>query len=62
MSEAKCLGSLHPPVASASQHRWGEEAAVIEAIRDQWAIGVAVIVLMSLVAWLWAGRTKTPRS
>ena len=34
---------------------------MIEAIRDQWAIGVAVIVLMSLVAWLWAGRTKTPR-
>ena len=34
---------------------------MVEAIRDQWAIAVAVIVLVSLVAWLVARPTKTPR-
>ena len=34
---------------------------MVESIRDQWAIVVAVIALVSLVAWLWGGRTKSPR-
>jgi hypothetical protein len=34
---------------------------MVEAIRDQWAIVLAVIVLVSLMAWLWVGRAKRPR-
>lgn len=29
---------------------------MVQAIRDQWAFVVAVIVFVSLVAWLWLGR------
>jgi hypothetical protein len=31
---------------------------MVEAIRDQWLIGVAVVVLGGLIAWLWATRAK----
>ena len=31
---------------------------MVEAIRDQWAIVVAVIVFVSLVTWLWTGAAK----
>jgi cbb3-type cytochrome oxidase subunit 3 len=34
---------------------------MVQAIRDQWAIIVAVIVLVSLVAWLWRGRARNAR-
>jgi hypothetical protein len=31
---------------------------MVEAIRDQWAIVLAVVVFVGLVAWLWKGRTS----
>jgi cbb3-type cytochrome oxidase subunit 3 len=34
---------------------------MVQAIRDQWAIIVAVIVLVSLVVWLWRGRARNAR-
>jgi hypothetical protein len=26
---------------------------MVQAVQDQWLIGVAVIVLVTIVAWLW---------
>lgn len=34
---------------------------MVQAIRDQWAIVILVIVFVSLVVWLWLGRAKNPR-
>jgi hypothetical protein len=31
---------------------------MVEAIRDQWVIVVAVVALAVLVAWLFAGRRR----
>jgi len=31
---------------------------MVEAIRDQWVIVVAVVALTVLVAWLFAGRKR----
>ena len=38
-----------------------EADAMVEAIRDQWVVVVAVIVFVALVAWLWGGGRKAPR-
>jgi hypothetical protein len=34
------------------------ERAVVEAIRDQWVIVVGALVLVALVGWLVAGRSR----
>jgi hypothetical protein len=34
---------------------------MVEAIRDQWVIALAVIVLLGLAVWFWATRSKAPR-
>jgi hypothetical protein len=34
------------------------EGSMVEAIRDQWVIVVAVVVLVALAVWLWATRSK----
>lgn len=31
---------------------------MIQAIRDQWVIVVAIVVAVGLVVWLWATRSK----
>jgi cbb3-type cytochrome oxidase subunit 3 len=31
---------------------------MVQAIRDQWAVIVAVIALVGLVVWLWRTRSK----
>jgi len=31
---------------------------MVQAIRDQWVIVVAVVVLVGLIVWLWATRPK----
>lgn len=31
---------------------------MVQAIRDQWVIVVAVIVLVGLVVWLWRSQSK----
>jgi cbb3-type cytochrome oxidase subunit 3 len=31
---------------------------MVQAIRDQWFIVVAVVVLVGLIVWLWATRAK----
>jgi hypothetical protein len=31
---------------------------MVQAIRDQWVIVVAVVVLVGLVVWLWTTRSK----
>jgi hypothetical protein len=28
---------------------------MVEAVRDQWVVVVAVVVLAGIVAWLWSG-------
>jgi hypothetical protein len=38
-----------------------EADVMVQAIRDQWAIVVAVIIFVSLVAWLWLRWAKNPR-
>jgi len=34
---------------------------MVQAIRDQWAVIVAVIALVGLVVWLWRTRSKASR-
>jgi FtsZ-interacting cell division protein ZipA len=31
---------------------------MVQAIRDQWIIVVAVIVVVGLLVWLWTSRSK----
>jgi hypothetical protein len=31
---------------------------MVQAIRDQWVIVVAVVVLVGLVVWLWTVRSR----
>jgi hypothetical protein len=31
---------------------------MVQAIRDQWVIVVAVVILVGLVVWLWTRRSK----
>jgi hypothetical protein len=31
---------------------------MVEAIRDQWIVVVAVVILAGLVVWLWTTRSK----
>jgi hypothetical protein len=35
-----------------------KERSMVEAIRDQWVIGLAMVVLIGLVIWLWGTRRK----
>lgn len=37
------------------------EDAMVQAIRDQWLIVVAVVALVGLAVWLWRTRSKAPR-
>jgi hypothetical protein len=34
---------------------------MVEAIRDQWMIVVAIVVLVGLGVWLWTTRSKASR-
>jgi hypothetical protein len=34
---------------------------MVQAIRDQWLIVVAVVALVALVVWLWTARSKGSR-
>jgi hypothetical protein len=34
---------------------------MVEAIRDQWMIVVAIVVLVGLAVWLWTTRSKASR-
>ena len=45
---------------SDSEQRKG--SAMVQAIRDQWAVVVAVIALVGLVVWLWRTRSKASAS
>jgi len=38
-----------------------EGGVMVQAIRDQWAVIVAVIALVGLVVWLWRTRSKVSR-
>jgi hypothetical protein len=53
--EALEMTSLSPGIRDAQSSRTGG-AAMVEAIRDQWAIVVAVILLAALLAWLGTAR------
>jgi hypothetical protein len=36
------------------------EAEVVQAIRDQWLIVLAVVVVIGLVTWLWRAQGRKP--
>jgi hypothetical protein len=38
------------------------EATMVEAIRDQWAVVLAVVVLATVLIGLWRGRERRPRA